>query len=106
MLVLEGLGHVAAHDRLGEAFDDGSLADAGLADQHGVVLGAAAQHLHHALHDELAAHDGVEFALARGLRVVAAELVEDGGAGGRALLGAAATSGRGLLALVAAEEPG
>ena len=41
-LVLEPLGHVAAHDALGEALDDGRLADAGLADQHRVVLGAPA----------------------------------------------------------------
>ena len=39
-LVLEPLGHVAAHDALGQALDDGGLADARLADQHRVVLGA------------------------------------------------------------------
>ena len=42
-LVLQALGHVAAHDALRQAFDDGGLAHAGLADQHGVVLGAAAR---------------------------------------------------------------
>ena len=41
-LVLERLGHVAAHDALGEALDDGRLADARLADEHRVVLGPAA----------------------------------------------------------------
>ena len=40
-LVLEPLGHVAADDPLGEALDDGRLADAGLADQDRVVLGPA-----------------------------------------------------------------
>ena len=40
-LVLETLGHVAAHDALREALDDGRLADAGFADEHRVVLGAA-----------------------------------------------------------------
>ena len=39
--VLQALGHFAVDDALREAFDDGGLADAGLADQHGVVLGAA-----------------------------------------------------------------
>ena len=34
LLVLQALGHVAADDALGEAFDDRGLADAGLADQH------------------------------------------------------------------------
>ena len=37
-LVLEALGHVAADDPLGEALDDGRLADAGLADEDRVVL--------------------------------------------------------------------
>ena len=32
------LGHVACDDALGESFDDGGLADAGLTDQDGVVL--------------------------------------------------------------------
>ena len=41
-LVLQPLGHVAAHDALGQALDDGRLADARLADQDRVVLGAPA----------------------------------------------------------------
>ena len=45
--VLEPLGHVAAHDALGQAFDDGGLAHARLADQHGVVLGLARQDADH-----------------------------------------------------------
>ena len=44
-LLLERLGHVAAHDPLGQPLDDRRLADARLADQHRVVLRAAAQHL-------------------------------------------------------------
>ena len=39
---LERVGHVAGDDALGEALDDGGLADTGLADQDGVVLGAPA----------------------------------------------------------------
>ena len=37
--------HVAGHDTLGDALDDGRLADARLANEHGVVLGAAGQDL-------------------------------------------------------------
>ena len=44
-LVLQAFGHFAVDDALREAFDDGGLADAGLADEHGVVLRAALQHL-------------------------------------------------------------
>ncbi len=38
--VAQALGHVALDDALGQALDDGGLAHAGLADEHGVVLGA------------------------------------------------------------------
>ena len=62
-LVLQPLGHVAAHDALGQPFDDGGLADAGLADQHRVVLGAARQHLDDAADLLVAADHRVELAL-------------------------------------------
>ena len=43
LLVLQAFGHVAAHDAQRQAFDDRGLAHARLADQHRVVLGAAAK---------------------------------------------------------------
>ena len=43
--VAQGARHVAGHDTLGDALDDSSFADARLADEHGVVLGAAGQDL-------------------------------------------------------------
>ena len=42
-LVAEDLGDVAEEDAAGQAFDDGGLADTGLADEDGVVFGAAAR---------------------------------------------------------------
>src|ERR1017187_4338783 len=66
LFVLELIGHVAAEDALGESFDDGGFADAGFADEHGVVLGAAAEHLHDAADLVFAADHGIEFALAGG----------------------------------------
>ena len=42
-LALERFGHVARDDAAREALDDGRLADAGVADEHGVVLRAAAR---------------------------------------------------------------
>ena len=81
LLVLDGLGHVAVHDRLGEALDDRGLTDAGLTDQDRVVLRAAREDLHDALHLDAAADDGVQLVLARSLRQVAAELLEDRGVG-------------------------
>ena len=47
--IAQQFGDVAVDDQLGQPFDDGGLADAGLAEQHGIVLGAAAEHLNDAL---------------------------------------------------------
>ena len=47
-LALQALGHVAGDDPLREPLGDRGLADAGLADQHRVVLRAAREHLDHA----------------------------------------------------------
>ncbi|KAG0946421.1 hypothetical protein G6F31_014327 [Rhizopus arrhizus] len=44
-LAAQALGHLVIDDALGQAFDNGSLAYAGFADQHRVVLGPALQHL-------------------------------------------------------------
>ena len=41
LLVLDGVGNVVGRDALRETLDYGGLADAGLADQHRVVLGAS-----------------------------------------------------------------
>ena len=75
-LVLQRLRHVAGDDALGQALDDGGLAHARLADEHGVVLGAAGEDLDHAAHLVVAADDGIELALARQLGEVAAVLLE------------------------------
>lgn len=75
-LVLEGLGDVALDDALGQALDDGRLADAGLADEHRVVLRAAREDLDDAPDLVVAADDGVELALARGRREIGAELLQ------------------------------
>src|SRR2546421_4671691 len=48
-LMFEERRNFAAHDALGEAFDDGSLADARFADENRIVLGAATKDLNHAL---------------------------------------------------------
>ncbi len=68
-LAAQGLRHVAGDDALGQALDDGGLADAGLADQHGVVLGAPRQHLDDAADLGVAADDRVELAVAGGAAV-------------------------------------
>ena len=102
LLVAQQLGHLVGADALREALDDGGLADAGLADQHRVVLGAAREDLHHALDLVLAPDDRVELALGGQLRQVAPELVEQlrrllglaGGAGRRGLAAAAAARAR------------
>ena len=55
--------HVALDDAQGEAFDDRRLADARLADQHGIVLRAAREDLDHAANFLVAADDRIELAL-------------------------------------------
>ncbi len=75
-LVLEPFRHVAADDAAGQAFDDGGLADAGLADEHRVVLRAARQHLNDAADFLVAADDRIELASARQLGEVAAVALE------------------------------
>ena len=102
LLVAQGLGDVAADDVLGEALDDCGLADAGLADEHGVVLGAARECLHDALRLVVTTDDRIELALASSLRQVATKLVEDCGRARSALRLAARLLG--LLALEAGDE--
>ena len=77
-LVTQQLGHVAGGDFLGQTFDDRRLAHACLAQQHRVVLGAAAQNLNHALDLVLAADDRVHLAFAGDLGQVASEGLERG----------------------------
>ena len=64
-LVLERLGDVAADDPLGEAFGDGRLADARLADQDRVVLRPAGQDLDDAADLVVAPDDRIQLAGSR-----------------------------------------
>ena len=75
-LRLQHFGHIAGNDALREAFHDGGLADAGLADQHGIIFGAARENLHHAANFFIAADDGIELAAAREIGEVARVLFE------------------------------
>ncbi len=63
-LSLRRFRHVAIDDAQRQAFDDRRLADAGLADQHRIVLGAARQNLDRAADFVVAADDRIELALA------------------------------------------
>ena len=74
--VAQALGHVAGDDALGQPLGDGGLADPGLADQHGVVLGAARQDLDDATDLVVAPDHRVELALGRRLGQVPAVLLE------------------------------
>ena len=80
------LRHVGVDDLLREPVGDGRLAHAGLADQHRVVLGPAAEHLDDALDLLVAADDRVELALASHRREVARVLLEHALAGGAGLV--------------------
>ena len=82
-LAHQRLGHVARGDALGEALDDGRLADARLADQRRVVLGAPREDLDDPLDLLRAADDRVELVGARRGRQVHAKLVDDRRLAGR-----------------------
>ena len=75
-LVLQCARHVAGHDALGEAFHDGGLAHAWLADQHRVVLRAAAQNLDHTADLLIPADHRVELAFTGTGRQVGGELLQ------------------------------
>ena len=66
-LALEGVGHLAGDDALGQSFDDGRLAHTGFADQHRIVLGAPLEHLQRAADLVIAPDHGIELALAGAL---------------------------------------
>ena len=61
-----------------ETFDDGGLADTGLADQDGIVLCAAGEDLHDAANFLIAADDGIELGAAREVGQVAGVFFERG----------------------------
>ena len=63
LLALERFRHLAIDDALRQAFDDGRLADARLADQHRVVLGPPLQNLNGAANFVVATDHRVELAL-------------------------------------------
>ncbi len=95
LLVIEALRDVAIDDAQREAFHDGGLADAGLADQHRIVLGAARQHLHGAPDLLVAADHRIELAVACRLGEIAAVFLERviGVLGRRRIGGAALAQG-------------
>ncbi len=63
----QALRHVAVDDAQRQAFDDRGLADAGLADQHGIIFRAPRQHLDGAADFLVAADHGIELAISCGL---------------------------------------
>ena len=65
LLVLQGLRHVTIDDAQRQTFGNRRLADAGLADEDRVVLGAARQNLDRAADLVIAANDRIELARAR-----------------------------------------
>ena len=70
--------HLAPDDALRQPLDEGRFADAGLANQNGIVLLSSGENLRHALYLPAASDDGVQHAVACRLRQVSAEVVDDG----------------------------
>ena len=75
-LVLQAFGYVAVGDAPGEAFDDGGLTDARLADEDRVVLRAAREHLDGATDLLVTTDDRIDLAVVGAGRQVLAVLLE------------------------------
>ena len=73
---LRPFGHIAAHDTLGKALGDGRLANARLADEHGVVLRLTRQNADDVADLCVTADDGVKLLRAGALDEVRAVLLE------------------------------
>ena len=71
-LAFQGVGHFTGHDALRQAFNNGSLANAWLTNQHWIVFGPTLQHLNGSSNFVVSANDRVEFAHSRTLREVEA----------------------------------
>ena len=91
LLVAQRFGHVAIDDAQRQPLGDRGLADAGLADQHGIVLGAPGQDLDRAADFFVAADHRIELAGAGEFGEVAGIFLERviGVLGGRGIGGAA-----------------
>ena len=75
-LVLQSLGHVAAHDALRQTLGDGRLADARLTDEHRVIFRFAREDAHDVADLLIAADDRVHLALAGTLDEIGAVLFQ------------------------------
>ena len=95
LLVLQCLRDLAVGDVQRQALHDGRLTNAGLTDEHRVVLRTAREDLHDALDLLVAANHRVQLAFLGGRGEVAAELVQHQRVGALALLVAAARAGAG-----------
>src|SRR5580698_8021452 len=65
-------------DALRQPFHDRRLAHSGLADQHGIIFGTAAQNLDHAIHFTVPPHQWIELAVHGRLRQVARKFAQQG----------------------------
>ena len=72
-LVKQKIRDLLRQDALRKTFNDGSLADASFAQQHGVVLGATAENLNQTLNFRLTPDDRVKLAALGKLSEIAAE---------------------------------
>ncbi len=75
-LGLDPFGHFSVDDALSEPFDDGRLADARFADEHGVVLGSALEHLDGPAYLVVAPDDRIELPLLGASREVDCIFIE------------------------------
>ena len=98
-LVFQAVGHVALHDPQREAFGDGGFADAGLADEDGIVFRAAGEDLDDAADFLIAADDRIELALPGAIDQIDAVFLQGLEFSFGSLIGDAVRAAHGLHAL-------
>ena len=76
LLALQRFRHVAIDDPAGESFHQGCLAHPGLADEHGVVLSPAREHLHDPANLVVPSNDRINLPLPRQSREIPAVLFQ------------------------------
>ena len=76
LLILQSRGHIAPDDSLGQAFHHGSFADAGLPDEHRVVLGLPGQNHDHIPDLGISADDRIQLVVSCPLHQIIAVLIQ------------------------------
>ena len=75
LIIKYGAGTLV-HDKLGNTFNDGALADTGFTNEYRIVLFPATENLYNTLYFRLTTYNRIKFSFSSSLREVCAEIVK------------------------------